>query len=185
MPNLNRVMLMGNLTRDPELRFTPNNMAVAAIGLAINRRYKDAQGEWREETDFIDCECFGRRAEVLNQYMRKGRPLFVEGRLKLDRWEDRDGNKRSKMKVVIENFEFIDGGGGGGGRGGEAPADDYNHSRSNYQSGPPQAGASGGGYPPSSSGGGGGDYRQGPPPRAQQPSQQQPHPTMEEDDIPF
>ncbi len=167
MPNLNRVMVMGNLTRDPELRYTPNNTAVVSFSLAVNRRFKDPQGEWREETDFIDCEMFGRRAEIINQYVKKGRPLFVEGRLKLDRWEDRDGNKRSKLKVVAENFEFIDGGSGGGS--GASSGGDYDQSRPAYQ-------------PEPAGGGGGRAYGSGPPPQQQQ---QPPHPTMEEDDIPF
>jgi len=109
-------MLMGNLTRDPELRFTPNNnTAVAQIGLAINHQWKDPQGEKKEEVTFIDCEAWGKTAEVLNQYLRKGKPVYVEGRLKLDQWEDKDGNKRSKLKVVIESFQFIDSKGEQGG----------------------------------------------------------------------
>jgi len=108
MPNLNRVMLMGNLTRDPELRYLPSNMPVVNIGMAINRRWRNQQGEQQEETTFVDCEGFARTAEVINQYMRKGRPLYIEGRLKLDQWQDREGQKRSKMLVVIERFQFID-----------------------------------------------------------------------------
>lgn len=120
MPNLNRVMLMGNLTRDPELRFLPNtNTPVVGIGLAINRRWKNQQGEQQDEVAFIDCEAFGRTAEVINQYLRKGRPIYVEGRLKYDQWQDKEGNKRSKLKVVVESFEFIDSRGGGGEGGGE------------------------------------------------------------------
>jgi len=108
MPNLNKVMLMGNLTRDPELRYTPNNIAVVGLGVAVNRRWRNQQGEQQDETTFVDCDAFGRTAEVINQYLKKGRPLFIEGRLKLDQWEDRDGNKRSKLKVVVERFEFVD-----------------------------------------------------------------------------
>ena len=116
MPNLNKVMIMGNLTRDPELRYLPNNTAVVNLGIAVNRRWRDQQsGENREETTFVDCESFGRQAEVLNQYLRKGRPVYIEGRLKFDQWQDREGNNRSKLKVVVEQFQFIDGGGGGGG----------------------------------------------------------------------
>lgn len=114
MPNLNRVMLMGNLTRDPELRYTPNNTAVTGIGLAVNRRWRNQQGESQEETTFVDCEAWGRQAEVINEYMRKGRPLYVEGRLRLDQWQDRDGNNRSKLKVVVETFQFLDSRGGDG-----------------------------------------------------------------------
>jgi len=112
----NKVLLMGNLTRDVELRHLPNsNTAVANIGLAVNRRFRTADGENREETTFVDCEAFGRTAETMSQYLKKGRPVFVEGRLKLDQWEDRDGQKRSKLKVVVESFQFIDSREGGGG----------------------------------------------------------------------
>lgn len=146
MSNFNKVFLMGNLTRDIELRHTPSNMAVAGFGLAVNRRYRTGDGDQREETTFVDCEAWGRQAEVMSQYLRKGRPVFVEGRLKLDQWEDRnDGSKRSKIKVVVEQFQFIDsrggdgdgggGGGGGGSRGGSR---------------------GGGGYGGGNSGGGGG-----------------------------
>ena len=121
--NLNKVFLMGNLTRDIELKRTPsNNTAVANIGLAVNRQYR-AGDETREETTFVDCEAWGRTAEVMHQYLAKGRPVLVEGRLKLDQWQDRDGNNRSKLKVVVENFQFVDSrGGSGGGGGGNAPA---------------------------------------------------------------
>ena len=99
---------MGNLTRDPELKQTPNNQPVAQIGIALNRKYKDRDGNMQEDTTFVDCEAWGRTAEVMAQYLSKGRPVFVEGRLKLDQWQDKDGNNRSKLKVVIENFQFID-----------------------------------------------------------------------------
>jgi len=124
--SFNKVMLMGNLTRDVELKQISNGNAVANIGLAVNRRFKTQSGESREEVTYVDCEAWGRTAEVMNQYLSKGKPVFIEGRLKLDQWEDKDGNKRSKMRVVVENFEFIDsrndgGGGGGGGGGGRQP----------------------------------------------------------------
>jgi single-strand DNA-binding protein len=109
MPNLNKVMLMGNLTRDIEMRNLPSGMAVAAFGLAVNRRWKNAQGEQQEEVTFVDLEAFGKPAETMNQYLRKGSAVFIEGRLKLDQWDDKDGGKRSKMKVVVESFQFIDG----------------------------------------------------------------------------
>lgn len=115
MANLNKVMLIGNLTRDPDLKYTPGNQAVCEIGLAVNRKYRTKDGEDREETTFVDCEAWGKQAEVLKQYMTKGKPLFIEGRLKLDTWEDKDGGKRSKMRVVIENFQFLGAAGGGGG----------------------------------------------------------------------
>ena len=108
MPSYNKVLLMGNLTRDPQLKQTPNNMSVAEIGLACNRKFKGKDGEIREETTFVDCEAWGRTAETMAKYLSKGRPVFVEGRLKLDQWQDKDGNNRSKLRVVIESFQFID-----------------------------------------------------------------------------
>ena len=117
--NFNKVFLMGNLTRDVELKYTPNNQPVAAFGIAMNRRYRTREGEDREDTTFVDCEAWGRTAEVMNQYLAKGRPVFVEGRLKLDQWQDKDGNNRSKLRVVVENFQFIDSRPSGGG---QAPA---------------------------------------------------------------
>lgn len=120
--SFNKVILMGNLTRDVELKYTPGNQAVAQIGIAVNRRYKTKEGEDREETTFVDCEAWGRTAEVMNQYLAKGRPVFVEGRLKLDQWQDKDGGNRSKLKVVIDTFQFVDSRGGGGGEGGGRPA---------------------------------------------------------------
>lgn len=119
MANYNKVLLMGNLTRDIELKQIAGNQSVAEIGLAVNRRYKDREGNPREETTFVDCEAWGRTAEVMSQYLSKGKPVFIEGRLKLDTWQDQSGNKRSKMRVVVENFQFIEPrgeGGGGGGR---------------------------------------------------------------------
>ncbi len=103
---------MGNLTRDPELKQTPNNQSVAQIGIAMNRKFKDRDGNMREEVTFVDCEAWGRTAEVMAQYLSKGKPVFVEGRLKLDQWQDKEGNNRSKLKVVIESFQFIDSKGG-------------------------------------------------------------------------
>ena len=122
--SVNKVFLMGNLTRDIELKHTPSDQSVATIGLAVNRTYKTREGEKREETTFVDCEAWGRTAEVMSQYLTKGRPVFIEGRLKLDQWDDRDtGKKRSKLLVVIENFQFVDSRSGGGGGGQPAPAD--------------------------------------------------------------
>ena len=108
MANYNKVLLMGNLTRDPELKRTSSDMAVAQIGMAVNRRYKDKTGEQREETTFVDCEAWGKTAETMAKYLSKGRPVFIEGRLKLDQWQDKDGNNRSKLKIVIESFQFVD-----------------------------------------------------------------------------
>jgi single-strand DNA-binding protein len=120
MANYNKILLMGNLTRDIELKHTASNQPVATIGLAVNHRYRTKEGEDREEVMFVDCEAWGRTAEVMKQYLAKGRPVFIEGRLKLDTWQDKDGNKRSKHKVVIEGFQFVDSRGGGGGGGGES-----------------------------------------------------------------
>lgn len=121
MASFNRVILAGNLTRDPELRYTPKGTAVAKIGLAVNRTWKTETGESREEVTFVDVEAYARQAEVICQYMRKGRPLLVEGRLKLDQWEDKTTHQKvSKLKVVLEQFTFLD----SGNRGGEgAPAE--------------------------------------------------------------
>lgn len=105
---MNKVVLLGNLTRDVELKQTPSGTAVAQLGLAMNRKWKDAQGEKREEVTFVDCEAWGKTAEIIAQYFGKGRQILVEGRLKLDQWEDKDsGAKRSKLKVVIEQFYFL------------------------------------------------------------------------------
>jgi single-strand DNA-binding protein len=109
MANFNKVILAGNLTRDPELRYTPKGVAIAKIGMAINRTWKTETGETKEEVTFVDVDAFGRQAEVIGQYMKKGRPFLVEGRLKLDQWEDKNTHqKQSKLKVVLESFSFID-----------------------------------------------------------------------------
>lgn len=124
MPNLNKVLLMGNLTRDPELRVTPKGTPICQFSLAINRKFKMESGESREEVVFVDVEAWGKQGEAIAKYVTKGRPLFVEGRLKMDQWEDKNTKeKRSKMKVVLEQFEFLgDNRGGGAGGGGGAPA---------------------------------------------------------------
>ncbi len=119
MPNLNKVMLMGNLTRDPEIKYTPKGTAIAEFGLAVNRNYTTESGEKREEVTFLDIEAFGRVAEIIGEYCKKGRPLFVEGRLKLDQWDDKQtGQKRSKIRIVADNIQLLgsrEGGAGGGG----------------------------------------------------------------------
>ncbi|MGH8017664.1 MAG: single-stranded DNA-binding protein [Opitutaceae bacterium] len=149
MASFNKVILMGNLTRDPELRVTPKGTAVCQIGVAVNQTYKDKDGNSREETTFVDVDVFGRQAEVIAKYMSKGRPILVEGRLKLDSWETKEGDKRSKLKVVLENFQFVggrgegDSGGGGGGGGGG----------SNYEESSPPARSSN--RPPAASSGSG------------------------------
>ena len=134
MPSFNKVILVGNLTRDPELRYTPKGTAIARIGLAINRNWKTESGEAREEATFVDVDAFGKQAETIGQYLKKGRPLMVEGRLRLDQWDDKQtGQKRSKLGVVLEGFQFLDSGSSRGGgmpevdsvdssRGGESPS---------------------------------------------------------------
>lgn len=154
--SFNKVMLMGNLTRDVEIRHTSGNTAVGNFGIAVNRRYKTQSGEQREEVTFVDCEAWGRTAEVMAQYLSKGKPVFIEGRLKLDQWEDRNGaGKRSKLSVVVENFQFVDSGQGGGQGSG---------------------GGGGGGYARSGAGGGGDGYDAGNDARGSQ---------IDHDDIPF
>lgn len=107
MANFNKVILMGNLTRDPQLSYTPNQTAVADFGIAVNRRWTGQDGQGREETCFVDCRAFGRHAENINKYCKKGRPLLLEGRLTFDSWTGQDGTKRSKLRVTVENFQFL------------------------------------------------------------------------------
>jgi single-strand DNA-binding protein len=108
MPGFNKVMLIGNLTRDPQVKHLPSQTVLAEFGLAMNRKYRTANGEDKEETCFVDCAAYGRQAEVIGQFCRKGKQLFVEGRLKYDSWEDKvGGGKRSKVSVVVENFQFL------------------------------------------------------------------------------
>ena len=125
MASFNKVILVGNLTRDPELRYTPKGMAIAKVGLAVNRIWRNEAGETKEEVTFVDVDVFGRTAENVGQYMRKGRPILIEGRLRLDQWDDKQtGQKRSKLGVVAETVQFLGsptGGSGTGGEGGEAP----------------------------------------------------------------
>ena len=165
MANFNKVMLMGNLTRDPEVRYTPKGTAVAEIGLAINRYFSGDNGEKREETTFVDVTLWGRTAEIAGEYLKKGRPVFIEGRLQLDTWDDKtSGQKRSKLKVVGEGMQLIgsrDGGGGGGGTRGSAPDEMEEPPRSR-----------------SSSGSGGGA-------RSSAPSKNAPPPEPDDDEIPF
>lgn len=109
MAFFNRVLLIGNLTRDPELRYTPSGTAVCDFGLAINRRYRTPDGEQRDETCFVDISVFGRQAETISQYMSKGRQILIEGRLRMGQWTTPDGQKRSKLSVVGERFQFLGG----------------------------------------------------------------------------
>lgn len=158
MANFNKVILAGNLTRDPELRYTPKGTAVAKLGLAVNRSWTTETGEKREEATFVDVDAFGKQAEVISQYLRKGRSLLVEGRLRLETWDDKaTGAKRSKLGVVLESFSFLDSGNrdGGGSAGG-----------------PPQAGAAPAPRP------------QRPAPSAPAPASQD-GPPPDDDDVPF
>ena len=140
MASLNKVLLMGNLTRDVQLSYLPSQTPVAEFGMAMSRKFKKQDGTMAEDTCYVDCRLFGKRAEVVNKYFKKGDPIFVEGRLQFDQWE-KDGKKQSKLRIFVENFEFIGKGGGQGGQGGgrgesgfggpqAAPADDYNDASS-------------------------------------------------------
>src|SRR6516165_11575613 len=123
MASFNKVILVGNLTRVPELRYTPKGTAIAKIGLAVNRVWTNEAGEKKEEVTFVDVDIFGRTAENVGQYMRKGRPILIEGRLKLDQWDDKQtGQKKSKLGVVAETVQFLGSPAGGGEGGGSAPA---------------------------------------------------------------
>ena len=113
MANFNKVLLIGNLTRDPQLSYLPSQTAVVDFGLAVNRRWTGKDGEKKEDTCFVDCTAFGRPAETINKYLSKGRPVFVEGRLTFSSWTAQDGTKRSKLKVTVENFQFLGGSGAG------------------------------------------------------------------------
>lgn len=123
MASFNKVILMGNLTRDPEVRYTPGGTAVSEIGLAVNDRRKDAKGDWVDEVTFVDITLWGRQAEIAGEYLNKGSQILVEGRLKLDSWE-KDGQKRSKLRVVGENMRMLGGKGGGKGGSGGGPGPD-------------------------------------------------------------
>jgi single-strand DNA-binding protein len=122
MANLNRVLLIGNLTRDPEVRYTPKGTAVADIGIAVNRVYSGEDGEKKEEVTFVDVTLWGRQAEVAQEYLKKGRQVFVEGRLQLDTWDDKQtGQKRSRLRVVADNMQMLGSRGESEG-GGSSPA---------------------------------------------------------------
>lgn len=171
--NFNKVLLMGNLTRDVEVRQLPGGGSVANLGIAVNRRFKTQDGQQREEVTFVDCEAWGRTAEVMAQYLAKGRPVFIEGRLRLDQWQDKDGGNRSKLKVIVENFQFVDSRGGdeggpGGGPGGGGGSYSRSGSGRGGYSGGGASGAGAGGPAGGSGGPGGGGYE-----------------PIDEDDIPF
>jgi single-strand DNA-binding protein len=177
MANYNRIVLVGNLTRDPQLKYLPSQMAVVEFGMAVNHKFRTRDGQDREEVLFIDCACFGKGAEIINNYCHKGNQLLVEGRLKFDTWEDKQGGgKRSKHSVVVDNFQLLGGPRGAAGGGGQQGGYDED---------------SGGGPPPQRT------PSRPPQGRAQQarPQQQPPPPQAEapygdeqqfsEDDIPF
>lgn len=178
MASYNRVILMGNLTRDPEVRYLPNNMAVVDMGLAVNDRYQDKQsGEWVDRPNFIDCTAFGKSAESIGKFFTKGRPILIEGKLRFEQWEDKQsGQKRSKIKVVVDQWNFCDsraGGGEGGtpgGGGGQGGGRSYGNQGGGNASGNGGGGGGGGSY------GGGGGSGGGSAPQ---------HQPIEEDDIPF
>lgn len=114
MSDYNKVLLMGRLVRDPQLKYTPSQQAICEFGIAINRKWKTQAGEQREEVNYIDCCAWGKTGEVINQYFTKGKPIFIDGRLKYDSWEDKQGGgKRSKLTVIVEEFQFISGRSGG------------------------------------------------------------------------
>ena len=136
MANYNKVLLIGNLTRDPQLSYLPSQTAVVEFGLAVNRRWKGKDGSNRESTCFIDCRAFGAPAETLNKYMNKGGSLFVEGRLDFDSWTAQDGTKRSKHRVTVDNFQFL-----GGPRQGGAASAGQDKGQSQVPAEPEQTGA--------------------------------------------
>lgn len=141
MANLNKVMLIGNLTRDPELRHTPSGKTVSEIGLAINRTWTNDQGQKQEDTTFVDVTLWGRQAEVVQQYVTKGSPIYIEGRLQLDSWDDKEtGKKRSKLRVIAENFQFLSGKPGttGGGSSEYSERPQASSSAPQQRSSPPQ-----------------------------------------------
>lgn len=135
MANLNKVLLIGRLTRDPELRHTPSGMAVADLGLATNRTRKSASGEKIEETTFVDVTAWGKTAELAAQYLRKGRSVFVDGFLKYDQWTTPEGQKRSKLTVTAENLQFLDSKDGAQGQ----PSSRESSSGQSIHNGPPEA----------------------------------------------
>jgi len=141
MAYLNKVFLIGNLTRDPELRVTPKGTAICQFGIAVNRQFKDESGATRDETTFVDIEAWGKQGELVSKYLSKGSLAMVEGRLKFDQWEDKtSGQKRSKLKVVLDNVQFLSTRGAGGGAAAAAP-DEAGEAPSPERHAPPARGA--------------------------------------------
>ena len=137
MANFNKVLLIGNLTRDPQLSYLPSQTAVVEFGLAVNRRWTGKDGQAKESTCFVDCRAFAGRAETINKYLSKGRPVFIEGRLDYDTWTAQDGTKRSKHRVMVENFQFL-GAARGEKAGGGGPSYDQTDSQTGVGGGEPR-----------------------------------------------
>jgi single-strand DNA-binding protein len=178
MASLNKVMLIGNLTRDPEVEYTPKGTAITEIGMAINRNYTTADGERREEVTYVDVSFFGKQAEVLGQWMKKGRPLYVEGRLRLDSWDDKEsGKKQYRLRITGEEFQFLGSkneGGADEGGGSSRSTSGGGYSQNRPQSSSPRPAP----HP---------DYDEGPP-RNSAPQQPRPDafpPGLDDDEIPF
>lgn len=185
MASLNKVMLIGNLTRDPEVRYTPKGSAVADLAIAVNRTYQTDNGERMEEVTYVDVVVWARLAELAGQYLHKGRAVFVEGRLQMDSWEDKaTGQKRSRLRVVAENLQFLDNKAvnAGGPRG---PGDDEGAPPPAQQRRSYPGGGSGGGYQQRSNTGNRAPQRQQPPPQHDDFGDGPITDGMEEDDIPF
>ena len=124
MASFNKILLLGNLTRDPQLSYLPSQTAVVDFGLAMNRKYKGQDGSMKEDTCFVDCRAFGKQAETINKYLAKGRAVFLEGRLTYDTWTAQDGTKKSRHRVTVESFQFLPGSGGGQAAGDQNSAPD-------------------------------------------------------------
>ncbi len=146
MASFNKVILLGNLTRDPELRTTPKGTQICQFGIAVSRQFKDESGAMREEATFVDIEAWSKQAEIVGKYFTKGRPILVEGRLKLDTWDDKtSGQKRSKLKVVLESFQFV---GPRAGEGGSPASSEEGEPASEPRSTPPPRPSAGRSAPP-------------------------------------
>ena len=165
MASFNKVILLGNLTREPQLSYLPSQTPVCDFGLAMNRKFTAQDGSQRDEPCFVDCRIFGKRAEILSKYVHKGSPLFVEGRLSFESWTAQDGSKRSRLRVTVEDFQFV-GGAQQGGQGGGS--NQYQGGGGNYSK------PAGAGYP-----------QEAPQQSPQMPPYQDPGVGMNEDDIPF
>lgn len=175
MASFNKVILMGNLTRDPETRVTPSGLTICKLGIAVNRSYQGQDGERKEEVTFVDCDAFGKPAEIIARYMAKGRGIMIEGRLKLEQWEDKQTKQqRSRLGVVIENFQFV------GGRGDDAAAGGSAGGGGDYEDRSPPARQQAPQQPPQ----GRGNYGNRPQ-RAQPPPPPQEDSGNFDDDVPF